>query len=162
MEYLADIRRYYQLHQLSAPSGCSPAEIAQLEQQVGFPLPDAYKSYLAWMGCDYSGPLRGTNCFIDQVLDNTAYLPQLLAENGVEFVLPERYLAFYCHQGYWIAWFKLPKEDEDPPCYCFGEGSTEGVDTTLGRFSTFIARETLGMIACCMSQRRARPWWRFW
>jgi len=161
IEYFSDIQNHFAQNMLKKPVGCSESEIIELEKNVGFDLPDAYKAYLRLMGRDYKGVLCGTDCYVDHVLENTEYLPELLAENNIEFKLPKNYLAFFCHQGYIIAWFTLPKESENPTCYIFSEGTTD-YPQECGRFKQFISSDILGNAKISLELRRAKKWWQFW
>src|SRR5574338_874215 len=114
------------------PRGCWNIEINSLEKQIGFELPIAYKEYLKFMGRDYDGILCGSNCFITDAIENTKYLPELLAENEIDFILPQHYLAFYSHQGYILAWFELPKINEDPPVWLFIESENKELPVIIG------------------------------
>ena len=83
------------------------------------------------------------------VIEYTEYVPELLAENSVNFVLPEHYLAFFGHQGYMVAWFVLPKENDNPLCYFFGEGQMHNGQTITkpiieGTFTEFLFIEIKG------------------
>lgn len=130
-----------QLFRFRKPKGCSVQEINELEMSVGFLLPEAYKQYLLYMGKDYQGPLRGTDCFLKHALQNTAYLPDLLDENQNPFELPDNYLAFYSHQGYAMAWFILPKENDNPPVYYWNEGQDLKIPTQFSTFTDFFVNE---------------------
>lgn len=120
--------------------GCTNSEIENLEKNFGFELPLAYKEYLQFMGKDYKGFLVGTNCFITNVIDNNKWLPELLKENNLDFKLPKFYLTFYSHQGYIMAWFELPKIDENPPVWYFHEANTK-LPIIEGRFTDFLIKE---------------------
>jgi hypothetical protein len=73
------------------------------------------------LGRDYAGVFAGSNWFARDVIDNTENLPILLAENNVQFELPEQYFVFFAHQGYNAAWFDLPKENDNPAIWLFSE-----------------------------------------
>lgn len=139
MSYLSAI---HEIHRnsiepsLGAARGCSVSEVDELERTLGFTLPAAYREYLLWMGKDYDGIFRGSDCFIDNVMDNNSWLPELLTENGVKYDLPQYYLTFFMHQGYEAAWFATPAEP-DPQCWYFGEGDTE-MPLQKGSFSSVI------------------------
>lgn len=121
-------------------SGTTEAEVLELERALGKRLPGAYRDYLLRSGHDESGPLRGTDCFIRHVLDNNKWLPELLAENGVRWTLPERYVCFFMHQGYVAAWFDLDDPSPDPKSWCYEEGVTL-VPEVRGTFSSVMRAE---------------------
>jgi hypothetical protein len=126
------------------PRGCSRRDITELEKELGFSLPKTYKQYLRWMGTDYNGIFRGTDCFISDVERNTSALPELFEENNLTFNLAEHYVCFYMHQGYIAFWFNLPKENDDPTCYGFAEGSMPE-PKLAGNFTEFLLQEMQGL-----------------
>ncbi len=143
MDYLVDVKKVYRknISRFSRPKGCLKQDIRVLEKEIGFPLPEAYKQFLLWMGCDYKGVFIGTDCFLRDAVKNTEYLPDLLTENKLNFQLSEHYLAFYSHQGYVMAWFDLPKESEDPSVWFWGEG--QGLDIPIKKksFTDFLKEQ---------------------
>jgi hypothetical protein len=102
--------------------GASEAEVAALEQRLGFALPVGYRDLLMWMGRDHHGALVGSDCFFNHIESNNQCLRELLAENHVGHPLPGSYVTVFTHQGYMAAWFELPPEQPDPPCHYYGEG----------------------------------------
>ncbi len=120
------------------PRACSDYEINNLEKQIGLELPLAYREFLKFMGKDFSGIFRGTDCFINNVIENTKYLPELLAENKIDFDLPQNYLAFFSHQGYIMGWFELPKENENPPVWFFAESDENESPKIFSTFSEWL------------------------
>lgn len=148
MDYLQEIKRFHVEHVepfMGKPVGCSQLEIDEFEKQIGFLLPEAYRQFLEWMGKDYHGIFRGSDCFINHVVNNTEWLPQLLAENNIDFKLPEHYLAFFSHQGYRMAWFELLKINEDPPTYFYTEGKDLTAPVIEGTFTDFLFKELKNM-----------------
>jgi hypothetical protein len=124
MDYLKEIKKFHTENiepYTGKPIGCSQDEINELEKYFGYFLPEAYRQYLEWMGRDFKGVFVGSDWFITNVLDNTELLPKLLAENKIDYKLPQYYLVFFSHQGYMAAWFELPKQDDDPITYFFTE-----------------------------------------
>jgi hypothetical protein len=142
MDYLRDIIRAHAAKiapYTGEPAGCPEEEIASLEHRLGFKLPMAYVQFLRWMGRDTQGMFAGSDCFIHHVERNTRYLPKLLAKNGIEFRLPEHYLAFFSHQGYQMVWFALPPDSDDPACWGFCEGHTPEPQP-MGKFTEWLRR----------------------
>jgi len=78
------------------------------------------------------------------VLGNTEYLPELLKENNIEYTLTEHYLAFFGHQGYLSAWFELPKQNDNPIVYFWGEGQELQKPESQGAFTDFLFRDMVG------------------
>jgi hypothetical protein len=150
LDYLAEIKEFHRKQikpYIGSPIGCREKEIKALEQDIGFSLPEAYRQYLRWMGKDYEGVFVGGDWFITHVIDNTRYLPELLAENDVEFSLPEHYLAFFSHQGYMMAWFNLPKEGDNPPAYFFNETDQLPFPRLEGKFTDVLFENMRGFVS---------------
>ena len=144
MRYFKDFLDYLEKHALEQPIGCSISELTELESTLGNELPEAYKEFLILMGNDYDGVMVGTNCFLSDVISNNDYLPGLLEENNLsEYILPEKYVAFFCHQGYMMAWFSMPCENDDPICTYFFEGTTK-TPKEFGTFSEFMNKDIFG------------------
>jgi hypothetical protein len=157
MDYLQEIKRFHAQYiqpYTSSPVGCTEQDIAALEQQVGFALPAAYMQYLLWMGRDYDGIFRGSDWFIDHVLERTAWLPELLAENHISTPLPHHYLVFFGHQGYSMAWFELPKQHENPPAYIFAEGAGMTAPHVAGTFTDVLFEDMRGLAPLLGTNRR--------
>ncbi len=124
--------------QKGEPHGCQETEIIKLEKDLGFDLPLSYKEFLKFLGRDYDGIFRGSDCFINDVIENTKYFPDLLAENKVDFLLPQHYLAFFSHQGYIMFWFELPKTDENPLVWFFQESELTEPPKIIGTFTDWL------------------------
>ncbi len=161
MRYFDDIEKFLEQNRFEKPVGCSMSEIEELEKKVGFDLPESYKAYLALMGRDYKGIMRGSDCFIDHVIENTEYLSELLQKNNVSYELPKNYLAFFCHQGYIMAWFKLPKENDNPACYFYSEGTTD-VPIKHDNFKQFISADIMDNAKIETELKQDKRWWNFW
>ncbi len=161
IEYFLDIKNQLEQANLEKPIGATEDEINSVQKTIGFELPAAYKGYLSLMGKDYKGVMIGTDCFIGDVTENTEYLPQLLKENSVEFDLAKNYLAFFCHQGYMVGWFNLPKESENPKCYFYSEGSTKK-PIEFSSFVEFMSKDIRGNIKLRIEERMQKKWWQFW
>ena len=126
---LSKSKKYYTealLAKYGSPKGASISEVDKLEQELGIKLPHALREYYLWMGKHSDGPLIGTDCFIGDLKDNTAYLQEFLTENGLEHPVDSEYLVFYSHQGYVLAWIYL-KDGDMPNVYYFGEGNTDQI-----------------------------------
>jgi hypothetical protein len=148
MDYLSELKKFHAENvepYKGKAVGCSQEEIKELETKIGYPFPEAYRQYLEWMGKDYHGAFVGSNWFITDVIGNTEYLPELLAENKVDLKLPEHYLVFFSHQGYMAAWFELPKENDNPTVYFFTEGKESPVVTVEGKFTDCLFEDMRGM-----------------
>jgi len=166
MRYFEEYTDYLEKHELENPLGSPSEDISELEKSLGCSLPAAYKEYLLLIGKDYEGVMVGTNCFLSDVKSNNEYLPELLEENDLsEHILPNRYVAFFCHQGYMMAWFSIPSEASDPVCTYYFEGTTEKPEE-YGTFSEFMKKDMLGNARLKVENRRfemkQRRWWQIW
>lgn len=151
VDHLASIKAFYAQNVfplLGSPVGCDASEIAELESDLGFTIPLAYRQYLSWMGRDHDGIFVGCDWFLKNVRPNTEFLPGLLAENEVVWELPTYFLVFMGHQGYIAAYFELPAVDEDPPVFLYSECNESNVVTREGTFTEFLLRDLSGMAAC--------------
>ena len=133
--YSEELERYF-----GAPVGCSLAVIEELEMALNCQLPAAYRGYLLWMGADYNGAFRGSDWFARDILENTEYVPQLLAENNFSGQKLKPIVAFFCHQGYICAWFERESQNVDPNCWYFQEGDTNH-PKQVGVFSEFLLQQ---------------------
>jgi hypothetical protein len=121
--YLDEVKaRFEQLHLVRNEKiiPCTEDEIWVLEQQLGLPLPGAYKEFLLWMGHGAGGFLRGSDCFYDSLPRLRAGAMRLLWENGYVEPLPEDTFVFSMHQGY-LFYFVRAGEGDDPPVYFYSE-----------------------------------------
>jgi len=133
-------KNYYNLHLLpfhGPPSGSFVGAIDRLEDDLGFRLPPVYREFLAWMGSDHDGVFRGSDWFTSDIVENTAYIPDLLQDNGIDWPMPERYVGFFVHQGYLAGWFEVVPGVDDPLCWEFLEGTT-AAPREAGPFSEYL------------------------
>jgi hypothetical protein len=140
MDYLAAARHLYTQKvepHFGMPTGYSEQEVRAFEEELGLPLPEAYRQYLLWIGKE-NPVYTGSDVHISDVLDNTEYLPELLRENGITCQLPSRYLVFFLHQGYIAAWFALPKASDDPLVYSYSEAEELREPIVNGVFSEYL------------------------
>jgi hypothetical protein len=147
-DYLTAVRDFHYREvepYLGPPQGCTQAEVDNLEHALGYPLPEAYRQYLLWMGADHGGIFVGCDWHLRNVLANNKRLPELLAENRVNWQLPPHYVTFMTHQGYVAAYFGLPKESDDPPVYSYNECGTELMVTKQGTFTEFLLQDMKGL-----------------
>jgi SMI1 / KNR4 family (SUKH-1) len=128
---LSKSKQYYDENLISKfgkPIGASLSDIDKIEHDMGLSFPESLKQYLLWAGKHSKGPLIGTDCFNSDMKENTEYLPEFFEENNLVHPQNEKFVAFYSHQGYVLAWVYLTGED-DPVVYYFAEGSTDLIDT---------------------------------
>ncbi|MBD2800050.1 SMI1/KNR4 family protein [Xenorhabdus sp. M] len=98
---------------------CHEQQILSLEEKQG-KLPRFYKIYLLLIGF-YSGDFKsGTDILFEEIDDINFYSIELMKENHIK--PPENMFSFLLHQGYSSLFF-VDRDDEDPPIYCYTEGS---------------------------------------
>jgi len=142
MKFISKSKSYHKSRFNKTPVGTTDSQIVQLEKYFEVTLPLAYKEFLSWMGNDHEGVFQGSDWFAKDLIENTEYLPDLLADNGVEYNASKA-CAFFCHQGYMIAWFEL-ESGEDPRCFFFSETDSSSIKT-YDSFSLFLEKELRGL-----------------
>ncbi len=126
---------------------CTDEEVAVLEQQIGQPLPAAYREFLLWIGHGAGIFLQGSDAFYQHLNHLRQSAQDLLLENNITATLPEDVFVFYMHQGYQFMFFRL-SEGDDPPVYYFGEGEGQDTFTLLyPHYSKFLDTEIEGHAA---------------
>lgn len=146
VDYLKECRDFYaRVLQpcFGAPLGASETAVSELQQKLGFTLPESYRQFLLWMGEDKQGPLRGSEWFVDDILPNGEFLDEFLLDNGVAETNPVERICFFVHQGYMAAWF-AGGDAEDPLCHLYSESYPEPVVSSAGAFSSFLLKELRG------------------
>lgn len=143
VDHLKDCREFYMefLHaRFGDPLGATAKSVSDLEQELGFMLPESYRQFLLWMGSDKDGVLKGSEWFIDDILSNNEFLDEFLADNGVAEAVPSHTVCFFVHQGYMAAWF-VDVAASDPACSFYSEVNLEPVVVGAGSFSSFLLKE---------------------
>lgn len=142
------IDRSVELHRLriepllGRPVGAFQSDLIALEARIRIRLPVAYREYLLWMGADFNGVLRGSDCFISHVETNCDGLNLLFEENGLS-PLPYSPIVFFMHQGYIACWFDSSDQSDDPAIFGFSEAAGESGIQTYGTFSNWLYSELL-------------------
>lgn len=143
------IERSIELHRakvepsLGRPIGAFRSDLLALEARIGINFPEAYREYLLWIGADFNGLLRGSDCFITHVEENCAALPALFDENGLT-ELSYQPVVFFMHQGYFACWFDA-EQASDPAVFCFNEANRELGIQACGTFSEWLYDEVLAL-----------------
>ena len=144
------IDRSVELHKLKIepvlgrPVGAFQSDLIALEARLRIRLPAAYREYLLWMGADFNGVLRGSDCFISQVEENCDGLSLLIEENGLS-PLPYSPIVFFMHQGYIACWFDSSDQSDDPAVFGFSEAASVPGIQTYGSFSDWLYSELLNL-----------------
>lgn len=122
-------------------SPCTEEEVSSLEQQLGMPLPDAYKEFLLWMGHGAGRLMQGSDCFFEHLPELREWATELLRENHFPESLPDDAFVFFMHQGYQFSFMKT-SEGDNPPTYYYCEGENKTSFTrTHERYSEFLSTE---------------------
>lgn len=132
---------------LGRPIGAYKSDVLALEARLGVTLPAAYRDYLLWMGADFNGVLRGSDCFIFNIESNEAGLADLLKENQLS-LLDYRLIVFFLHQGYIACWFDACESTDDPPVFTFSETDCASGIRAVGVFSDWLLRELSSLAEC--------------
>lgn len=131
---------------LGEPVGATAAEVAALENSIGFPLPNAYREYLLWMGKDFNGIFRGSNWFISDLESNKEVLKDLLEEVDSKYKVIPSHFVFFTHQGYMAAWFDASMSEANPKCWFINDGMQEPKDS--GSFTEVLIADLRGLSSC--------------
>lgn len=109
--------------------GCSPAEIAQLEQQLAVQFPRAYRDFLSTMGKGV-GEFMVSDCWTFQFDD----LPEIARDDEyAEYCdLPPDYFVFAERSGCFWMYFVADGSCDDPPVFGFDDGE-ERCSRPIGR-----------------------------
>jgi hypothetical protein len=122
------------------PIGAFNSDVLALEARLDVGLPAAYREYLLWIGADFHGLLRGSDCFISHVEANEVGLIDLLKENNLPS-LTYKPVVFFLHQGYIAFWFNADEVADDPLVFSFSEADCSSGIRTLGTFSAWLFTE---------------------
>ncbi|OIP75956.1 MAG: SMI1/KNR4 family protein [Oscillatoriales cyanobacterium CG2_30_44_21] len=120
---------------------CSLDEIAELEKQCGFNLPNIYRLVLLEMGHGAGDFWAGEDCFYDCLPLVQTWAKELLLEDNFPISLPDDAFVFFMHQGYQFDFFRF-SEGDNPPVYSYLEGQSEiGFIKTYEKFTDFLCAE---------------------
>ncbi|MEM9189529.1 MAG: SMI1/KNR4 family protein [Myxococcota bacterium] len=139
--FIKGARRFYDSRaqaKFGRPEGASQNEIAAVETELGRTLPGAYREFLEWMGNDFEGIFRGTDCYLMHLLPNTAWLPEFIEEVGVVGVDTSTLVCFWSHHGYMAAWFDGAIRNDDPVCWAVSDSDDKV--RSIGHFSDYLQR----------------------
>lgn len=104
--------------------GLTDREIERLRADQGVRrFPVFYEEFLLRMGRRAGSLLAGTDAFYPALLGGKERGARLLAENGVEHLMPEDAVVIAVHQDYMLYWI-WPNSGEDPPVHEYVEGES--------------------------------------
>ena len=116
--------------------GCSPEEIAELENHFQVRLPDAYKAFLRAMGKSIGeGFLRDCTITYPYLIKFHRLAERLADAEGFE--MPKLAFVFLLHD-YQFHYFNTAGGEPDPPTYRFLEGDEKPVQT-FGSFTAWMS-----------------------
>ena len=101
--------------------GCSEADLQQVEDVAGGPLPAMYRRFMQRMGRSAGDFMRGTDILFPHVLSLRRSADALLRDCGGAFTLGATDFIFASHQGYQFLFFDRALGD-NPPVHYFLEG----------------------------------------
>jgi hypothetical protein len=126
------------------PIGAFKSDVVALEARIHTNLPAAYREYLLWMGADFNGVFRGSDCFVNHVEENHKGLVVLFKENDL-VTLSYCPIVFFMHQGYIACWFDASDQSDDPAVFCFSEATSASGIQAVGTFSDWLCSELLAL-----------------
>ena len=102
--------------------GCTPEEIATIEQQFNCRLPAEYRDFLTMAGKRSGKLFQGTDMHYADILNLRPDAEELLAARRLVHLLPVQACVFGMHQGYVFTFF-VPDGD-DPAVHQYLEGDS--------------------------------------
>lgn len=118
--------------------GCTDADIARVQEQYDYPLPNAYKEFLKAMGKGAGNLFQGSDVFFPECIDLRAMAIEILSEDVSSPSLPPDAVVFGMHQGYQF-FFIRASEGDDPVVHFFNEG-VDSFESQSMRFSEFMVK----------------------
>jgi hypothetical protein len=112
--------------------GCSDAEIARLETELGRPLPESYRTYLRLAGKSAGEFLAAS----EARFQNLGQIKEGIDEVEGDWQPSRDDFVFMMHQGYEFTFFKL-SDDPEPPIWQYVEGHA-GPEVAWPSFSAFL------------------------
>lgn len=142
-------KRELQLHgldefEMSRPitvASCTREQVLRLEEQVGRPLPDAYKEFLLWMGGGTQGFLTHGDWQYDKVASLQERAVTILEQNQYPTKLPEDAFVFFLHSDGFFSFLRTAEGNDphDPPVYDYSAGEAPpSFQFVCDRFSHWI------------------------
>lgn len=123
-------------------SGCSPKQIARIEEYFNLKLPSTYVEFLLTMGKGAGQFMRGTSAFYNEIFDLREGSIELLDENDF-MKLSDDTFVFWMHQGYQFAFFYL-SDGDNPPVYFYYEGKTKNnFERIEDSFTDFLEKQLI-------------------
>jgi hypothetical protein len=117
-------------------SGCTDAEIRNLEKHFDLKLPEIYRDFLRKMGRGAGLFLRGTDAFYNSLFGNREAMEVVLELDDCPFSISKEAFVFSNHQGYVFHFFDTSDGSVDPRVYGYLEGTlkTQVIDESFSAF----------------------------
>lgn len=121
--YLDRAKKQFQVLQksqkgYSKPSSCTVEEVQMLEHDLGFPLPEAYKEFLLWIGAG-GGPLEGQHFTDSRVKVNRERAIATMRAVGFPGSLSDDAIVFLFDQLDDYFFYICASEGDNPPVHMF-------------------------------------------
>ncbi|WP_434422039.1 SMI1/KNR4 family protein [Nannocystis pusilla] len=110
--------------------GCTQAEIDELTQFAGRPLPDAYVKFLQLAGRNSDTITRGSDAYYPIIFELRQWAINILTEANCPYTLPHDMFVFSMHQGYEFCSFLL-NGNADPAVFQFVYSINDAEGPTL-------------------------------
>ncbi|MCP1293032.1 MULTISPECIES: SMI1/KNR4 family protein [Chromobacterium] len=106
--------------------GLSDMEVLEVESAQGVKLPMIYRGFLQECGKGAGLFERGADFFYPTIKSLKEELSEMLAEEGMDFCIPENAFVFSAYQGCQYCFF-LCSGNQDPPVYKIDDGGGTAV-----------------------------------
>ena len=116
-----------------AIKGCPEQDLKALERQIGYALPELYRSFLKAFGNGAGDFLRGSDYICSELIQLQEYMNEFVAELGLPPLPEKTYFAFLCHQGHSLLLLKRSRDAKDPPVFLLSEEEPKFMEA----YSTF-------------------------
>lgn len=119
--------------------GCSKEELKLIQSIIKGKLPSSYLIFLELMGRK-AFFMDGDSCFIDELPLLNEWAKEIIIHNKLDIQLKIDDFVFWMSQGVMFCFFNL-NEGNDPPIYCYKEGSNQETFIKISEtFTDFIER----------------------
>ncbi len=100
---------------------CTEEEVRVIEEQLKLRLPEAYRSFLLWMGHGAGRLMQGLDCFYEHLLDFQSKARFLLAQHECRSSIPEDAFIFFMLEDRCFSFIRT-SEGDNPPIYTYNSG----------------------------------------
>jgi hypothetical protein len=119
--------------------GCTKKELKLIQSITHVKFPSSYLVFLELMG-KKAFFLEGDSCFINELPFLNTWANEITSHHKHDIQLKEDDFVFWMSQGVMFCFFNL-NEGEDPPIYCYKEGSNQETFIKISEtFTDFLKR----------------------